>query len=49
VHDGESRVREVLRKAGATVAEFARFALGEGIDKPQGPDFAAEVAATAGR
>ncbi len=49
VHDGESRVREVLRKAGATVAEFARFALGEGIDKPQGPDFASEVAATAGR
>ncbi|MBV8455298.1 MAG: elongation factor Ts [Acetobacteraceae bacterium] len=49
VHDGESRVREVLRKAGATVAEFARFALGEGIDKPQAPDFASEVAATAGR
>jgi elongation factor Ts len=49
VHDGEKRVREVLRKAGATVAEFARFALGEGIDKPEGPDFASEVAATAGR
>ena len=49
VHDGESRVKAVLKKAGATVADFARFALGEGIDKPQGPDFASEVASTAGR
>ncbi len=48
VHDGESRVKAVLAKAGAKVADFARFALGEGIEKPQGPDFAAEVAATAG-
>ena len=48
VHDGESRVKAVLTKAGAKVADFARFALGEGIEKPQGPDFAAEVAATAG-
>jgi len=48
VHDGESRVKAVLQKAGATVSEFARFTLGEGIDKPQGPDFATEVAATAG-
>ena len=47
VHDGESRVRAVLKKAGATVADFARFALGEGIEK-QASDFAAEVAATAG-
>ncbi len=49
VHDGESRVRAVLQKAGAKVAAFERFTLGEGIDKPQGPDFASEVAATAGR
>ncbi len=48
VHDGESRVRAVAKKAGVTLAGFVRFQLGEGIDKPQGPDFAAEVAATAG-
>src|SRR5579883_682512 len=47
VHDSESRVRAVLKKAGAEVAAFARFRLGEGVDKPQGPDFAAEVAAAA--
>jgi elongation factor Ts len=48
VHDGESRVKAVLAKAGVKLVGFARFKLGEGIDKPQGPDFAAEVAATAG-
>ena len=48
VHDGESRVRKVLEKAGVKLAGFERFLLGEGIDKPQGPDFASEVAATAG-
>jgi elongation factor Ts len=48
VHDGESRVREVVRKAGATLEGFARFALGEGIARPAGGDFAAEVAAAAG-
>jgi elongation factor Ts len=48
VHDGESRVKAVLDKAGVKLAGFARFQLGEGIDKPQGPDFAAEVATTAG-
>jgi elongation factor Ts len=48
VHDGESRVREVVRKAGAKLVGFARFQLGEGVDRgPQG-DFAAEVAAAAG-
>jgi elongation factor Ts len=48
VHDGESRVREVVKKAGAKLAGFARFQLGEGVDRgPQG-DFAAEVAAVAG-
>ncbi len=44
VHDGESRVKAVLAKAGAKVADFARFSLGEGVEKPQGPDFASEVA-----
>jgi elongation factor Ts len=38
VHDGESRVKAVLGKAGVKLAGFARFQLGEGIDKPQGPD-----------
>ena len=48
VHDGESRVKAVLQKAGAKLLAFERFLLGEGVDKPEGPDFAAEVAATAG-
>ena len=47
VHDGESRVRAVVKKAGVTLIGFERFALGEGIEKPK-DDFAAEVAATAG-
>ena len=47
VHDGESRVRAVAKKAGVDLAGFVRFSLGEGIDKPK-DDFAAEVAATAG-
>ncbi len=48
VHDGESRVKAVAQKAGVTLTGFARFSLGEGIDKPTGGDFAAEVAAAAG-
>jgi elongation factor Ts len=48
VHDNESRVKAVLAKAGMKLVGFERFQLGEGIDKPQGPDFASEVAATAG-
>jgi elongation factor Ts len=47
VHDGESRVKVVLAKAGVKLVGFARFKLGEGIDRPEGPDFASEVAATA--
>jgi elongation factor Ts len=47
VHDGETRVRAVAKKAGVTLTGFARFQLGEGIEKPK-DDFAAEVAATAG-
>ena len=34
VHDGESRVRAVVEKAGGKLAGFERFQLGEGIDKP---------------
>jgi len=54
VIDGETRLSKVLEQAakdlGAAVkvTAFARFALGEGIDKG-GNDFAAEAAATAGR
>jgi elongation factor Ts len=47
VHDGESRVKAVVKKAGATLSGFARFHLGEGIEKNVG-DFAAEVAAASG-
>ena len=47
VHDGESRVRAVAKKAGVTLTGFARFQLGEGIEKVE-TDFAAEVAAAAG-
>jgi len=47
VHDGETRVRAVAKKAGVALTGFARFQLCEGIEKPK-DDFAAEVAATAG-
>jgi elongation factor Ts len=47
VHDGESRVKAVVKKAGLKLTGFARFQLGEGIEKPK-EDFAAEVAKTAG-
>ena len=44
VLDGESRVSKVVEKAGAKLAGFERFQLGEGIEK-ETSDFAAEVAA----
>lgn len=47
VHDGESRVKVVVEKAGLKLTGFSRYHLGEGIEK-QVSDFAAEVAATAG-
>ena len=47
VHDGETRVKQVVKKAGANLTGFARFKLGEGIEKEAG-DFAAEVAAVSG-
>ncbi len=47
VHDGESRVRAVVQKAGAELTGFERYHLGEGIEKTVG-DFAADVAAAAG-
>ena len=47
VHDGESRVKAVVKKAGGNLTGFARFQLGEGIEREQS-DFAAEVAAASG-
>ena len=47
VHDGESRVKAVVAKAGAKLTGFARFQLGEGIER-SADDFASEVAAAAG-
>jgi elongation factor Ts len=40
VHDGESRVKAVLAKSGVKLLGFARFLLGEGIDKAQDTDAA---------
>ena len=54
VIDGETKVGDVIKNAekdvGAPikVTKFVRYALGEGIDKGDATDFAAEVAATAG-
>ncbi|RVU17124.1 translation elongation factor Ts [Methylobacterium oryzihabitans] len=53
VHDTSKSVAQVLKeaegKAGAPVklTGFVRYALGEGIEKEEAPDFAAEVAAAA--
>ena len=52
--DGKATVEQVLKDAEKTagapikIAKFARYALGEGIDKKDG-DFAAEVAKAAGK
>ncbi len=54
VHDPSKSVAQVLKEAEArvgkpvTLKSFVRFALGEGIEKDDGPDFATEVAAAAG-
>ncbi len=47
VHDGETKVKDVVKKAGGEMVGFVRFTLGEGIEK-EVTDFAAEVAAAAG-
>ncbi len=47
VHDGESRVKVVVKKAGGTLVGFDRYQLGEGIER-ESSDFAAEVAAVSG-
>jgi elongation factor Ts len=54
VIDGETKVAKVVEAAAkdvgapVTLSGFVRFALGEGIDKGEGGDFAAEVAKMAG-
>ncbi len=48
VLDTNSTVEAVLKKAGAQVLRFERLAVGEGIDKPDGDDFATEVMKQAG-
>ncbi len=47
VIDGESKVSKAAEAAGVDVSGFARFGLGEGIEKKE-EDFAAEVAAVSG-
>jgi elongation factor Ts len=50
VIDGETKVAKVVENAAkdvgapVTLTGFVRFALGEGIEKPEGDDFATEVA-----
>ena len=50
IHDGAKTVAQAVKEAEKTVGApvaltgFVRFALGEGIEKPEGPDFASEVA-----
>jgi elongation factor Ts len=54
VHDSSKSVAQVVKEAEAKVGKpvkltgFVRYALGEGIEKEEGPDFAAEVAAASG-
>jgi elongation factor Ts len=54
VHDPSKSVAQVLKEAESKAGKpvmlkgFVRFALGEGIEKQEGPDFASEVAAQAG-
>lgn len=47
VKDPDVKVGALAKKAGATVVDFKRFEVGEGIEKEE-VDFAAEVAAQAG-
>ncbi|MEE7458169.1 elongation factor Ts [Methylorubrum populi] len=50
VHDSSKTITQVLKEAAGkaggevTIKSFVRYALGEGIEKEEGPDFAAEVA-----
>lgn len=54
VRDDKTTITQLLKtrgtaaKANFDVVRFTRYKLGEGIEKPQGPDFATEVMAQAG-
>jgi elongation factor Ts len=48
VLDTNESVGNVLKKEGAEVLAMHRLAVGEGIEKPQGEDFATEVMKQAG-
>jgi elongation factor Ts len=48
VLDTNIAVEAALKKEGAEVLSFHRIAVGEGIEKPQGDDFATEVMKQAG-
>jgi elongation factor Ts len=48
VHDGESRVKQVLERSKAKAHGFARFQVGEGIAREEAGDFASEVARMSG-
>jgi elongation factor Ts len=45
VKDPDQSVEAVLKARNGAVAQFVRFEVGEGIDRPEGPDFGSEVAA----
>jgi elongation factor Ts len=55
IHDDKKSVGQALKEAEGKVGgpikvtRYVRFELGEGVEKPQGPDFAEEVAAQAGK
>ena len=49
VKDDKLSIEQLLKQKGAVVVGFVLFVVGEGIDKPASGDFAAEVAAMAGR
>ena len=44
VKDPDTKIRDLLKEAGADVVSFVRYEVGEGIEKEE-EDFAAEVAA----
>jgi elongation factor Ts len=49
VMEPKKSVGDVLKEKGASVANFVRLEVGEGIEKNEGPSFAEEVAAMAGK
>jgi len=49
VKDDKLSIEQLLKQKDAVVVGFVLFVVGEGIDKPASGDFAAEVAAMAGR